>query len=143
MVAESRELVKQFFDGEDARRRRDLVLIWGLVIVVDAALLVAFLQGMAVDAMWRIFGPVLGVAVVLGYLLSMVSWRRKKTLEQRLERMLDAIELTWDDIDGMQLTPDQRGLLLDSFETKSLATPRPNEAYRRTRGHDELAGPSA
>ena len=78
MVAESRELVKQFFDGEDARRRRDLVLIWGLVIVVDAALLVAFLQGMAVDAMLRIFGPVLGVAVVLGYLLSMASWRRKR-----------------------------------------------------------------
>lgn len=137
MVAESRELVKQFFDGEDARRRRDLVLIWGLVVVVDAALLVAFLQGMAVDAMWRILGPGLVVAVVLGYLLSMASWRRKKTLEQRLERMLDAIELTWDDIDDMQLTPDQRGLLLDSFEAKSLATPRPNEAYRRTRGHDE------
>ena len=88
MVAESRELVKQFFDGEDARRRRDLVLIWGLVIVVDAALLVAFLQGMAVDAMLRIFGPVLGVAVVLGYLLSMASWRRKKTLEQRYHQII-------------------------------------------------------
>lgn len=137
MVEESRELVEQFFEKERARRRRDLFLVCGLVIVVDAAFLIAYIQGMAVEAMLPTLGPVLGVAVVLAYLLSMASWRRKKTLEQRLERMLDTIELTWDDIHVMQLSSDQRGLLLDSFEAKTLATPRPNEAYRRTRGHDE------
>ena len=137
MVEESRELVKQFFEKEDTRRRRSLLLIWGLVIVVDAALLFAFIQGMAVEAMLPTFGPALGLAVVLAFFISMADLRRRKTLEERLEHILDTIELSWDDVDGLQLTSEQRGLLLDSFEAKTLTTPRPNEAYRRTRGRDE------
>lgn len=137
MAGAERELIQHFFSAEDSRRKRNLLVIWTFIIVVDVLMLAAYLQTQDIEAMLSLLWPVLLGALILLYFVLVGSLRSQQSVETRLNALLDNMELSWEDVGGLDLTEERRGLILDAFANKTASGGLANANYRRTRGTDE------
>ena len=83
----NKALIEHFFVQERASRKKLLFTIWGIVILTDVFVLIAYLQGMDV---YRIL-QFLTVPLVLAVAVQWLSSHRTKTLQRRLGALLDSI----------------------------------------------------
>lgn len=137
MAGAERELIQHFFSAEDTRRRRSLALIWTLIILVDLLMLAVYFETQDLNTVLAMLWPVILGALILMYVVLVGSVRSRTSMDERLNALLDTVELSWEDVDGLELTEERRTLILDAFANKTMASGRVNADYRRTRGGDE------
>ena len=137
MAGAERELIQHFFSAEDSRRKRNLLLIWTFVILVDILLIAAYIQTQDIQGILSMLWPVLLIALILLYFVLVGSLRSQQSMEGRLNALLDTMELSWDDVGELDVSEERRSLILDAFANKTISGGRVNADYRRTRGTDE------
>lgn len=138
MLADAdRELIHHFFSEEDAKRKRSLVLVWTLIIITDLLLLIAYAQTEDIRTVLLRAWPVFVAMLILVSLVLRGSIRRQRTMEARLNDVLNTVDLAWEDISELELPKGRQSLVLDAFADKSMTEAKVNTAYRRTRGGDE------
>ena len=130
---ESKALIEHFFVQERAGRKKLLFAIWGIVILTDVFVLIAYLQGMDV---YRI-AQFLTVPLVLAVAVQWLSSHRIKTLQRRLGTLLDSIEFGWEELNGLDLDQKEADHLHQAFAASNIGRITTNESYLRTRGGDE------
>ena len=125
---ESKDLIEHFFVQERAGRKKLLFAIWGIVILTDVFVLIAYLQGMDI---YRIL-QFLTVPLVLAVVVQWRSSHRTKTLQRRLGALLDSIEFGWEELNGLDLDqrkqtisirPLQRATSVESPPTSPICAP--------------------
>ena len=131
-MTDNKALVEQFFENERSLRRRAVVMMWVAVVVIDAAAIVAYLRGVAIDTLAR----GLAVAAAGSAFMMFLNLRRRTTLQARLTNLLDSIEFGWDELNGLDLNEAEAEHLQVAFSATAgrITT---NEAQLRTRGGDE------
>ena len=129
----NKALIEHFFVQERAGRKKLLFAIWGIVILTDIFVLIAYLQGMDV---YRII-QFLTVPLVLAVAVQWLSSHRIKTLQRRLGTLLDSIEFGWEELNGLDLDQKEADHLHQAFAASNIGRIATNESYLRTRGGDE------
>ena len=136
MAGAEHDLIQHFFSAEDARRKRNLLLIWSFIIFVDLLMLAAYLQTQDVRAVLSLLWPVILGTLILLYFVLVGSLRSQQSMEVRLNGLLDTLELSWEDVGQLDLTEERRDLILDVFANNAMSSEHVNADYRRTRGTD-------
>lgn len=129
----NKALIEHFFVQERAGRKKLIFTIWGIVILTDVFVLIAYLQGMDV---YRI-AQFLTVPLVLAVAVQWLSSHRIKTLQRRLGTLLDSIEFGWEELNGLDLDQKEADHLHQAFAASNIGRIATNESYLRTRGGDE------
>ena len=129
----NKALIEHFFVQERAGRKKLLFAIWGIVILTDVFVLIAYLHGMDV---YRI-AQFLTVPLVLAIAVQWLSSHRMKTLQRRLGTLLDSIEFGWEELNGLDLDQKEADHLHQAFAASNIGRIANNESYLRTRGGDE------
>ena len=129
----NKALIEHFFVQERASRKKLLFTIWGIVILTDVFVLIAYLQGMAVYRILQFLTIPLAFAVAVQWLSSY----RTRTLQRRLGTLLDSIEFGWEELNGLDLDQKEADHLHQAFAASNIGRIATNESYLRTRGGDE------
>lgn len=129
----SKALIEHFFVQERAGRKKLLFAIWGIVILTDVFVLIAYLQGMDIHRILQF----LTVPLVLAVAVQWRSSHRTKTLQRRLGALLDSIEFGWEELNGLDLDQKEADHLHQAFAASNIGRIATNESYLRTRGGDE------
>ena len=128
----NKELIQQFFVDERKHRRRWVVAAWVVVGLADLWAVGAYLTG--IEMLVIIQGLAVFCALVL--IILWLSLQRKKTLQDRLSRLLDSIEFGWDELHGLDLSSEESDHLHLAFAS-TVGRAASNETFLRTRGGDE------
>ena len=129
----NKALVEHFFVQERTKRKKFMVAIWSIVILADAFLLIAYLEGMNVYRMIQF----LTIPLALALTVSWLSWHRTNSLQGRLGALLDSIEFGWEELNGLDLNQKEASHLHQAFASTNIGRIATNESYLRTRGTDE------
>ena len=122
MAGAEHDLIQHFFSAEDARRKRNLLLIWSFIIFVDLLMLAAYLQTQDVRAVLSLLWPVILGTLILLYFVLVGSLRSQQSMEVRLNGLLDTLELSWEDVGQLDLTEERRDLILDVFANNAMSS---------------------
>lgn len=126
-------LIQQFFVHERARKRRSLIVLWGVVVLANGFAATAYFGGMVVE---RIAVLLLAPMLILFALLwRSLNW--KKTLQTRLAGVLDTVEFGWDELHGLDLSAEEADRLNEAFTAIAAGRTATNETQLLTRGGDE------
>ena len=131
----NKELVKQFFERERKKHRRTVVLRWVVVGTASLAVPLAWQAGINLG----IIANGLATGIGFGCVLALLYWigTDKRTLEERLGKLLDNIEFGWEELQGLGLNDGETEHLHIAFGTTAIGRLTTNESYLRTRGFDE------
>ena len=129
----NKTLIEHFFVQERTERKKFMVAIWGIVILTDVFILIAYLQGMGAYRIVQFLTIPLALALTVNWL----SIHRVKTLQGRLSALLDSIEFGWEELNGLDLNEKEADHLHQAFASTTIGRIATNETYLRTRGTDE------
>ena len=131
-LAANKDLIQQFFVDERQAHRRVVVAAWIIVGLADFWGIGAYLGGV------ELFVILQGLIVFLA-LMMVCMWlglHRKKTLQDRLNEVLDGIEFGWEEFHGLDLNEKEAGHLNLAFAATNVGRVSTNESYLRIRGTD-------
>ena len=130
-LASNKDLIQQFFVDERRLHRRAVIVTWIFVGLADLWAIGAYFGGVELFVILQ--GLVVFVALVM--ICMWLSFRRRKTLQDRLSMLLDSIEFGWDELHGLDLSSKEADHLHLAFS--SVGRTASNETFLRTRGGDE------
>ncbi len=132
-MSRNKELVKQFFEHERKKHRRTIVLLWIVAGIADMAAIFAWWVGVDFSFI------AVGLMAMVGCSFMLLWWisHNKRTLQDRLGRLLNTIEFSWDELHGLDLNDGETDHLHIAFSTTAIGRITTNESYLRTRGFDE------
>lgn len=131
-LTSNNDLIQQFFVDERQMHRRAVIITWLVVAMAGAWAIGAYVGG--IGFFFIVQGLIGCCALVMIRLW--LSLQRKKTLQDRLSRLLDSIEFGWDELHGLDLSSEEADHLHLAFST-TVGRGSSNESFLRTRGEDE------